>query len=181
MKVAVGSTNPVKVAAARSVIERVWPGATIASVAVPSGVRAMPLSDAECQEGARNRALAAQQMAQSDMGMGIEGGVHEAEGELWLTAWTVIVDGRGRVGIGSSGRLLLPTNIANRVRSGEELGFVMDEVLEEANVKQKGGAVGALTAGLVLRQEALALGVTYALAPFISPQLYTDNRGNHGQ
>ena len=53
MKVAVGSTNPVKVAAARSVIERVWPGATIASVVVPSGVRPMPLSDAECIEGAK--------------------------------------------------------------------------------------------------------------------------------
>ena len=82
MKIAVGSPNPVKVAAARSVIERVWPGATIASVTVPSGVRVMPLSDAECLEGARNRALAAQQVAQADLGIGIEGGVHEAESEL---------------------------------------------------------------------------------------------------
>ena len=73
MKVAVGSTNPVKVAAARSVIERVWPGATIASVVVPSGVRPMPLSDAECIEGAKNRAVAAQQVAMADLGIGIDG------------------------------------------------------------------------------------------------------------
>ena len=66
MKIAVGSPNPVKVAAARSVIERVWPGATIARVTVPSGVRLMPLSDAECLEGARNGAAAAQQVAQAD-------------------------------------------------------------------------------------------------------------------
>lgn len=175
MKVAVGSMNPVKVAAARSVIERVWPGATIASVSVPSGVRAMPMSDAECQEGAKNRATAAQQVAQANLGIGIEGGVHESEGQLWLTAWTVIVDGRGRVGMGSSGRLILPPSIAQRIRSGEELGPVMDQLMEEANIKQRGGAVGALTAGLVLRQEALALGVTYALAPFISPQLYNNH------
>lgn len=181
MKIAVGSPNPVKVAAARSVIERVWPGATIASVTVPSGVRVMPLSDAECIEGARNRALAAQQVAQADLGIGIEGGVHEAEGELWLTAWTVIMDGRGRVGIGSSGRLILPQSISDRVRNGEDLGLVMDELLGENNVKQKGGAVGALTAGLIVRQEALTLGVTYALAPFISPQLYGEYRGNHVQ
>ena len=175
MKVAVGSMNPVKVAAARSVVERVWPGATIASVSVPSGVRAMPMSDAECQEGAKNRATAAQQVAQADLGIGIEGGVHESEGQLWLTAWTVVVDGRGRMGMGSSGRLTLPPTIANRIRSGAELGPVMDQLLEEANVKQRGGAVGALTGRLVLRQEALALGVTYALAPFLSPQLYTNH------
>ncbi len=173
MKVAVGSTNPVKVAAARSVIERVWPGATIASVVVPSGVRPRPLSDAECIEGAKNRAVAAQQVAMADLGIGIEGGVHEAEGELWLTAWTVIVDNRGRMGKGNSGRLLLPQTIASKIRGGVELGHLMDDLMGENNVKQKGGAVGALTAGLVLRQEALALGVTYALAPLISPQFYT--------
>jgi non-canonical (house-cleaning) NTP pyrophosphatase len=48
----------------------------------------------------------------------------------------------------------------------------MDDVLNESNIKQKGGAVGALTGGLVLRQEALALGVAYAMAPFVSPQLF---------
>ncbi|MCL4867511.1 MAG: inosine/xanthosine triphosphatase [Anaerolineae bacterium] len=172
MKIAVGSPNPVKVAAARSVIERVWPGATIVSVSVPSGVRVMPLSDSECLEGAKNRAAAAQQLSQADLGIGIEGGVHEAEGVWWLTAWTVITDGRGRVGMGCSGRIPLPQAIAERVRTGEDLGFIMDELSGENNVKQKGGAIGALTAGLVLRQEALTLGVTYALAPFISPALY---------
>jgi non-canonical (house-cleaning) NTP pyrophosphatase len=48
----------------------------------------------------------------------------------------------------------------------------MDDVLNETDVKHKGGAVGALTAGLVSRKEALALSVAYALGPFVSPQLY---------
>ena len=35
-----------------------------------------------------------------------------------------------------------------------------------------GGASGAFTAGLVERIESLSLGVTYALAPFLSPQFF---------
>jgi non-canonical (house-cleaning) NTP pyrophosphatase len=48
----------------------------------------------------------------------------------------------------------------------------MDELVGQQNVKQKGGAVGALTAGLVLRQETFAVAVAYALAPFVSPSFY---------
>ena len=59
-----------------------------------------------------------------------------------------------------------------RILNGEELGPVMDDVLGETEVRQKGGAIGALTAGLVMRREAFALGVAYALAPFVAAQLY---------
>jgi inosine/xanthosine triphosphatase len=48
----------------------------------------------------------------------------------------------------------------------------MDELLGEENIKQKGGAVGALTAGLVQREQAFALAVAYALAPFVAPHFY---------
>lgn len=172
MKVAVGSTNPVKIEAARSIIERIWPDAVIVGVDVHSGVRAMPMSDGECQIGARNRAEAARLATTADLGIGIEGGVHEENGQLMLTAWAVIVNGSGLEGLGGSGRIPIPQFIAERVRSGEELGHVMDDLLNENNIKQKGGAVGAFTAGLVLRQEALAVGVAYALAPFVAPDLY---------
>ena len=172
MKVAVGSTNPVKVKAACSIITRVWPEAVVGGIDVHPGVRVMPMCDLECRTGARTRALAALRLATADLGIGIEAGVHEENDFLMLTAWTAVVDKHGREGIGGSGRLLLPESIAARIRRGEELGPVMDDVLNETNVKHKGGAVGALTAGLVSRQEALALSVAYALAPFISPQLY---------
>jgi non-canonical (house-cleaning) NTP pyrophosphatase len=84
-----------------------------------------------------------------------------------------VVDGNGRSHIGSGTRLLLPEGIIQRVLAGEELGFVMDDLLGEENVKQKGGAIGALTGGLIMRQEAFTHSVAYALAPFIAPQFYT--------
>ena len=48
----------------------------------------------------------------------------------------------------------------------------LDDLLGDHNSKQKGGAVGALTNGLILREETFALAVAYALAPFVSPHLY---------
>lgn len=172
MKIAIGSTNPVKIAAVRSVIERVWPAATIHPIEVPSGVAAMPMSDAECLAGARQRASAARQTLNADIGVGLEGGVQSDPAGLMLMGWVVIVDSHGREGIGGAARLLLPPIIASRLLAGEELGPVMDDLLGQANVKQKGGAVGALTAGLVPRQQAFAIAVAYALAPFLTPAFY---------
>jgi non-canonical (house-cleaning) NTP pyrophosphatase len=89
-----------------------------------------------------------------------------------LQGWVVIVDGAGGEGIGGAGRLPLPATIAARILAGEELGPLMDELSGESNVKQKGGAVGTLTGGLVPRQVAFALAVAYALAPFVAPTFY---------
>jgi inosine/xanthosine triphosphatase len=172
MKIAVGSKNPVKVTAVHTTASRIWPQVEVMGIDVPSGVRAMPLSDAETRNGAENRARAALTALHADLGIGLEGGVTQSADGLLLLGWVVAVDGNGRCGVGGAARLPLPDHIAERVLAGEELGHVMDDVLNDHNVKQKGGAVGALTAGLVLRQETFAIGVAYALAPFVSSQLY---------
>lgn len=172
MKIAVGSTNPVKVAAVRTMAQRVWPEAEVVAVKVPSGVSSMPMSDEETLTGARNRAQAARQAVNAALGVGLEGGVHPEPFGLALHGWVVIVDGNGREGIGGGARIPLPKAIAQRVLAGEELGNVMDDVLNDHNVKQKGGAVGALTGGLVMREETFAVAVAYALSPFIVPELH---------
>ena len=174
MIIAVGSTNPAKVGAVRDVVKRVWPEVELCPVAVPAGVRAMPMSDAECLDGARNRALAALKATAADLAVGLEGGVNDEPDGLMLLGWVVVVDGNGREGVGGGARLPLPVHIADRVTAGEELGPIMDEILGQRNVKKKGGAVGALTNGLVLRRETFAVAVAYALAPFVSPQLYQE-------
>jgi len=132
----------------------------------------MPMSDAECLEGARRRAVNARLETAADLALGLEGGVNLEPAGLMLHGWVVALDKNGREGIGCSARIPLPEKIANRVLAGEELGPVMDQILGQSNVKQKGGAVGALTGGLVLRMETFAVAVAYALAPFVSPSLY---------
>jgi inosine/xanthosine triphosphatase len=130
------------------------------------------MNDDECILGAKNRALAARDELQADYGFGLEGGVQPWEEGLFLVGWVAVVDQNGRFGIGGSGRLPLPSHIGERVLAGEELGPVMDDILQTHNIKQKGGAVGALTANLKQRQDAFELGVAYALGQFVAVELY---------
>lgn len=173
MKIAVGSTNPVKVEAVRLVAAKIWPEVVVVPTAVPSGVSEMPMSDAECIVGARNRALAARETAVADFGIGLEGGVAQESFGLTLVGWVVLVGSNGRESIGGCPRLPLPPRIAQRVLAGEELGPIMDSLVGQQDVKKKGGAVGTLTNGLVMRQEAFATAVAYAFAPFVTPHFYT--------
>jgi len=176
MIIAVGSLNPIKIGAVRSVAEKVWSDSTLISIDAPSGVSSMPMGDAQCLLGARNRARLARDASGADFSFGLEGGVNQEPAGLMLLGWVSVLDADGREGIGCTARLPLPTAIAERVLGGEELGPVMDELLGQHNVRQKGGAVGALTAGLVLRQDTFAVAVAYALAPFVAPQLYQRGR-----
>jgi non-canonical (house-cleaning) NTP pyrophosphatase len=52
----------------------------------------------------------------------------------------------------------------------------MDQLVSAHDTKRGKGAVGILTADLVDRQRAYEVLVTYALAPFLTPQLYVDER-----
>lgn len=128
------------------------------------------MSDAETLLGATNRARAA--LAGADFGVGMEGGVHEEPFGLLLMGWVVVMDKNGRLGISGTNRIPLPEAIANRVRTGELLGSVIDELLQTEKTNQKGGAFGALTNGLVTRGDLFETAVCLALAPFITPELY---------
>jgi inosine/xanthosine triphosphatase len=131
------------------------------------------MNDEECIRGARNRADTVRDWLDADYGVGLEGGVHPDPTGLLLVGWVVIVDNDGKEGIGGTARLPLPEGIAKQVLNGRELGPLMDELLGVENIKQKGGAVGALTAGLVPRTDTFAVAVAYALAPFVAAELYT--------
>ena len=169
--VAVGSMNPVKIGAARAMIERIAPLATIRGIAVPSGVPDQPWGDDETIRGAIARARAAREALDADWGVGIEGGVIDAgNGVVRSCAWAAVVGRDGREGVGGSLSLELPAHVGALVRNGMELGHAMDSVTGEQNVKQGVGAVGILTGGLVTRQGAYETLVAYALVPFLNPE-----------
>jgi inosine/xanthosine triphosphatase len=171
--VAVGSTNPVKIGAARAVIHAVFPDARIEGISVPSTVSDQPIGDDETIRGALARASAARQALDADIGVGIEGGVVEQlDGSMRTCAWAAIVDASGRRGIGGSLAMPLPDSVAAMIRRGVELGHAMDRLIGEHDTKRGKGAVGILTAGLVDRQRAYEVLVSYALAPFLTPELF---------
>lgn len=66
----------------------------------------------------------------------------------------------------------LPPAVAAMIRAGTELGHAMDALVAERGTKHGKGAVGILTEGRIDRQGAYEVLVTYALAPFITPELF---------
>ena len=172
--VAVGSTNPVKLAAVRAVMEQLCPGAEIRPIQVDPGVQAQPLSDDEMVTGAKARAIAARHALDADLGIGLEGGVHRSTWGALLSGWAAIVDRQGRIGLGSGGRIVLPPVLVESLEQGEELGPAMDRLSGLHDTRKGPGAVGILTNGLVARDEAFRVAIAYALARFLHPAWYPD-------
>lgn len=167
-KVAVGSRNPVKLAAVRAVLGTVAPTASVEAVAVGSGVPDQPFGDDETIRGALERARAARELLNADFGVGLEGGVVEMpDGTMRTCAWAAVVARDGRHGVGGSLAMPLPDSVARLIRDGVELGHAMDQLTGQTETKHGAGAVGILTAGLVDRQRAYEVLVAYALAPFL--------------
>jgi len=163
MRVAVGSGNPVK----RDAVAAALPEATVEAVSVESGVPEQPWGDDETVEGACNRAERALESGDYDLGVGLEGGVAERDGSLFLVMWAAASDGE-RVEVGGGPRLRLPEDVAARLRDGAELGPVMDDLLDTSGVAEKQGAAGVLTGGVTDRTEALRTAVAGALGPFVT-------------
>ena len=66
----------------------------------------------------------------------------------------------------------LPDFIIEKLHSGEELGDVMDELLNDHNSKQKQGAIGYLSRGVIDRAKLYESGIVMALVPFINKSWY---------
>lgn len=172
MHIAIGSTNPVKKQASEAVLSKQYPGATFTAVAVASGVSDQPVGDIETRRGAHQRAQAALDATQADMGVGLEGGIQKTEFGLFTCAWGVIVHRDGRLGVGGSSCIQLPETVATLIQQGYELGDAMDALSGLEKVKHGLGAIGLLTNGLLSRQSAYEHLLELALAPFIRQDWY---------
>lgn len=176
MRVVVASRNSVKIQAAANGFQRLFgvDQIDVQGVSVPSGVSDQPFSDAETQQGARQRAERARAVQpDADYWVGIEGGIADEgpAGAMWAFAW-IVVCSRERCGLGRTGALALPPRVAALVRSGKELGEADDIVFGRINSKQENGAVGLLTGNVIDRSQYYEHAVILALIPFKNPDLY---------
>ena len=104
--------------------------------------------------------------------MGIEGGIQFIGSELHAFAWVVILS-VNTMGKARTATFILPPEIATLLKSGIELGDADDIVFNRVNSKQKDGAVGILTNGLIDRTHYYEHALTLALIPFIKKDLFT--------
>lgn len=152
MVIAVGTTNRAKVAAVAAVFTK----EQVVPVEVDSGVAAQPFSDEETRTGAVHRAKEACVKIKADIGIGLEGGVVERNGTLWVCNWGALVDSAGTVITASGARFPLPPEVANDVLQGKELGEAMNEYTGKEDIRQNEGAVGILTNGRISRADMYA-------------------------
>lgn len=173
MKIAVGSTNPVKVEAVATAFKKYYPDSQVVGFMVVSGVSEQPITEEETRKGARERAKAALLSGKEfDFGVGLEGGVTEFENVMYECAWACVIARDGGEGAGGGLYFELPPEVARRIKEGGELGPIMDELTREKNVKQKSGAIGIFTKGQLDRKTAYIHLVLQALIRFVSPEWF---------
>jgi len=185
--IALGSDRAAKIMAVRACVARVaqvdssWAEANVVARAVSTNAPAMPLTDWELMQGARERALAVRdllrgQRLEAEIYVGLEGGFHsisiEGEWHTFLRGWAYATDGKNGA-FGSSPSITVPDALAKRVIEGRrELGLVIDEVSGKRDTRSREGAWGVLSRDLVTRSLSFELALIGAFAPFYNPELY---------
>ncbi|MFC4714463.1 DUF84 family protein [Planococcus dechangensis] len=154
MHICVASTNPAKIDAVALALEQMAIPAQLESLQSASGVSAQPFSIEETRTGAINRAQ--HTLGGCDMAIGLEGGVYELEGKLYLCNWGALATADGKLFTAAGAQVPLPDAIEQPLRAGKELGPVMDNYAQEIGIRQHKGAIGILTAGKLNRVEMFA-------------------------
>lgn len=185
--IALGSDRAAKIMAVRASVARVatidadWTNANVVARRVETTLPAMPLTDWQLMEGARERALAVRDSLNSrrleaDIYVGLEGGFHSisisGEWHTFLRGWAYATDGE-KSAFGAAPSIAVPADIVKRVVEGRrELGAVIDEVTGGRDIRSKQGAWGVLSKDLVTRSMSFELALIAAFAPFYNPRVY---------
>ncbi|MDD3999999.1 MAG: DUF84 family protein [Bacilli bacterium] len=142
-----GSKNKAKIAAVKEVLNDY----EVIALDVDSGVNKQPLSDSETIQGATFRALA---LPKGGIRIGLEAGVQLHADKLFLVNWGVLLDDKGKFYYAGGTRIPLPEFIKKRILNDDlELAEVMDEYLNEDDIRSRDGAIGYFTASLVNRKD----------------------------
>lgn len=173
MIIAVGSTNSTKIRPAKKIFAKYFKDVVVVGVDVPSGVSDQPLTEEEIYEGALNRAKRSLEKVEgAEYGVGIEGGIMEHSKGHYEKAAIVIVDKKGRIGIGMSPGLFLPEKVINHIKSGKNLTEAIDTLFGTKNIGKGIGAYGVFTKGVVTRAKGMEHGIAFALSRFLHKDLF---------
>ena len=171
MKVAVGSRNPVKIQAVENAFSQYFRDIEIMSVEVNSGVSNQPY-DEDIKIGAETRARTVMKEAETEFGVGLEGGIITLYGVQYLAGYCAIINQQQEYH-GSWGTLWeLPPFVLRELETGMELGDVIDRLTKRKNTKQTDGAIGIFSKGVILREVTFRHTVIGALIPFVNAPLY---------
>ena len=179
MKVAVGSTNPLKIEAVKNVFSKFYSknNLEIFVKKVDSKIPVQPF-DIETIEGAINRAKEAMQSRNIDLSVGLEAGLFQFPFTLtgYLDIhWCAILDRNGKTTLGCSPGFELPPKVIHQIiREDKEVGKAMDMFLGTQGIGRKTGAIGHLSRGRVERINLNEQAILMAMIPRINEEDYLD-------
>lgn len=151
MKILIGTHNRAKTKAVQTISSMYYPEAIYVNQKVPSLVSDQPMSQEETRQGAINRAKHLMEDHDALFGIGLEGGVQEIDGQMYICNWGALVTPKGDVFTATGAGVPLPKEIAEQLLAGAELGPVMDVYTDKKGIRHDEGAVGIFSNGLVDR------------------------------
>ncbi len=165
LDISIGSMNPVKIEAVRSVMEKIYGSVRITSVDVDSGVPEQPF-ESDVKKGSINRAKNA--LGGHTMSVGIEAGVFEKEEGLFDIQYCTVLDNEGKLTVGMGSGFVYPEKIASLVRDGYTVSEAITKLYGNKEIGKKQGAIGMLSNGLLDRKTLTEQAVMAAMIPRIS-------------
>lgn len=149
----VGSTNPAKVNAVKSIL----PLAKVTGIEVDSFVKAQPNSDEETRKGAVVRAREAVRVNGTETyGIGLEGGIMKLGDQTFLCNWGALFTADEQLFVASGARIPLQKEFVRLLDEGLELGDVMESYMTKGDVRKHEGAIGIFTNERISRKAAFA-------------------------
>lgn len=173
-KIVVGSTNPVKVEAAKLAFTAMFPDEQfdVQGIDAPSNITEQPWGDEETLAGARNRIAATKALVpDAQFWVANESGVKDVGTDLFITNWVIIANA-DYMSTTHSASFVIPPDIAAMLRTGVELGPALEQKFGAEAAKRGAGGAGKLTHGVITRCDLLRQAMVTALIPFTNPDLY---------
>ncbi|MBN2154907.1 MAG: inosine/xanthosine triphosphatase [Candidatus Lokiarchaeota archaeon] len=187
-QIAIGSRNSAKIKAVKKAFFLLFPHTTCVfyPIEVNTGVAVQPFGLDSTIQGAITRAknayktiFSSESSSSTQLGIGIEAGLvsvpYTATGYLDFQ-FCALFQADGSISIGSGPAFEYPQKIIDNLLSNSEhheIGTIIEELSSIPNIKQKEGAIGFLTDGVLERSDILQYSVIMAILPLKNPKLYS--------
>jgi inosine/xanthosine triphosphatase len=176
-RVAVGSTNRIKVDSVREAFNQVFDDVQVKGFSVDTGVAKQPIGNATIK-GAENRAKKAldewSEKKPPHFAIGLEAGLFKVTAikRYMDVQYCAILDMSGRFTYGHSPGFYYPSSFDEHIKAGEEIEDIIDDLFAIKKIGEKNGAIGFLTDNVVTRKDLLVSSVLMALVPRLKRELY---------
>jgi len=173
LKVAVGSTNEVKIDAVRNMFTQAFGLVEVISMEPPGGLDRQPMEERVAQ-GAISRAKHAIESTAADFGVGVEAGLflNKILNKYLDIQYCAIVDAFGKITVGHGPGFEYPPQVIKAVLDGKTVGDTMSKITGIEKIGHKLGSIGYLSDGMIDRTSLTELSILMALIPRIRTELY---------